>query len=556
MQEPSASVTSPGLGDPSPDQVTIPCADSAPPMAGEGLAEELWLYGGSPRVTHDEENGSTPGHTRSSDTMQDISNGTLDQNASLQQVPQSCSDEDESSTDSDDVKVTIGDIRTGAPSCMSAMGNQNVKGGRGYGAAGSKLPPRGIDFAASGCINGLPVIEVDLDSFEEKPWRKPGADLSDYFNYGFNEATWKVYCEKQRRLQSGLDSTYHQHSKENKITVQQGRMGNADKGEENGFENTNLKYNNPACREETRVPESSINGKQGGATYETDGEICNITRVEGRRWDIPESNDLPIEVVGNQEYKSHPMMMQHQQPPPPLLPPPTIAPNPPPFSRLPPPPLFFQRPLPATQVPPALHPPALMPPPLLPPPMAHMPPPNGPPVTYNSRPPPCHSYFSSGPGMPNYHPVSNTQSSWVTTMSKGSNSLRGHDWTPRRQRDRELDRVRNQNSNNYKIESDRYINYTRGKSYDYERKYMRSRERPWEKEDKLSGEHRQREKEESSKHKSRRQSPAVKKPPPKKQDSEDRETHRRHKRKKSKRGKEEKSGDEEPTRGNRRDRMG
>ncbi len=32
-----------------------------------------------------------------------------------------------------------------------------------------------------------------------------GADLSDYFNYGFNEDTWKAYCEKQKRLRMGLD---------------------------------------------------------------------------------------------------------------------------------------------------------------------------------------------------------------------------------------------------------------------------------------------------------------------------------------------------------------
>lgn len=90
-----------------------------------------------------------------------------------------------------------------------------------------------------------------MESFEEKPWRKPGgcgcgcvggggvlvigekkiykwhistyltvsslfiiltimlvqtgADLSDYFNYGFNEDTWKAYCEKQKRLRMGLE---------------------------------------------------------------------------------------------------------------------------------------------------------------------------------------------------------------------------------------------------------------------------------------------------------------------------------------------------------------
>lgn len=27
-----------------------------------------------------------------------------------------------------------------------------------------------------------------------------GSDLSDYFNYGFTEDTWKMYCEKQRRV--------------------------------------------------------------------------------------------------------------------------------------------------------------------------------------------------------------------------------------------------------------------------------------------------------------------------------------------------------------------
>lgn len=32
-----------------------------------------------------------------------------------------------------------------------------------------------------------------------------GADLSDYFNYGFNEDTWKAYCEKQKRLRMGME---------------------------------------------------------------------------------------------------------------------------------------------------------------------------------------------------------------------------------------------------------------------------------------------------------------------------------------------------------------
>jgi hypothetical protein len=35
-------------------------------------------------------------------------------------------------------------------------------------------------------------FDTDLDAHPEKPWRKPRIDISDFFNYGFNETTWKV----------------------------------------------------------------------------------------------------------------------------------------------------------------------------------------------------------------------------------------------------------------------------------------------------------------------------------------------------------------------------
>lgn len=509
---------------------TLPVApDTALPMATESLEEELWLYGGSPTPSPDE-TGSTSGPTQSFDPLHDISSGSLEQKEGSLQITQSFSDaEEDSDTDSDDVEVTIGDIH---PSCMESAGTQNVKGNRGYGAVG-KLPPRGIDFTAPGCINGVPVLEVDLESFEEKPWRKPGADISDYFNYGFNEATWKVYCEKQRRLQLGMDSAYYTHSKENKIMVQQGRTGNVDRGRENRFEDTEMQFNKPGCKEGKTVSETSQNGNQTGSTDAVVGEICNIARVEGRRWDIQEQDEILFEVVANHGYKPH-GMIQHQQPPPPLLPPPNIAPNPPVYNGLPPPPLFFQRPPTPSQAP--LHPPALLPPPLVPPPPVHIPPPGGPPVTYNNRPPPHNGYYNTGQGVVNYHSVSTDQTSWVTTVDKGTSSLGGNDWMARRQRERELDRPRNLNLTSYKSESDRYVNYNRERSYDCEHKHRHSLDHSWNKEDKSRAEPKQRERDESSKHKSSSR---------RKQDSEEKETHRRHKRKKSKRGKEEKSADEE-----------
>lgn len=43
-------------------------------------------------------------------------------------------------------------------------------------------------------------FETEIDHLEDKPWRAEGADPSDWFNYGFNEETWRRYCEKQARL--------------------------------------------------------------------------------------------------------------------------------------------------------------------------------------------------------------------------------------------------------------------------------------------------------------------------------------------------------------------
>jgi pre-mRNA 3'-end-processing factor FIP1 len=73
------------------------------------------------------------------------------------------------------------------------------------GAAGVKPAgpqAKGVDLEAPGTINDLPTYEYNLQEVndEDKPWRKPGADITDYFNYGFNEETWIAYCMKQKRL--------------------------------------------------------------------------------------------------------------------------------------------------------------------------------------------------------------------------------------------------------------------------------------------------------------------------------------------------------------------
>ncbi|KAH8835061.1 hypothetical protein DL96DRAFT_1693631 [Flagelloscypha sp. PMI_526] len=69
----------------------------------------------------------------------------------------------------------------------------------------STLPPvtapqshPSIDPTIDGSIEGRSIIEVDLAALSDKPWRKPGSDLSDWFNYGFDEISWEAYCYRRR----------------------------------------------------------------------------------------------------------------------------------------------------------------------------------------------------------------------------------------------------------------------------------------------------------------------------------------------------------------------
>lgn len=35
-------------------------------------------------------------------------------------------------------------------------------------------------------------FDISIDELEEHAWRLPHTDVSDYFNFGFNEPTWRV----------------------------------------------------------------------------------------------------------------------------------------------------------------------------------------------------------------------------------------------------------------------------------------------------------------------------------------------------------------------------
>ncbi|XP_074281246.1 FIP1[V]-like protein isoform X2 [Silene latifolia] len=70
---------------------------------------------------------------------------------------------------------------------------------------GSNAPARGLDFTLP---SHKSIFDVDIDIFEEKPWKYPGADVSNYFNFNLNAESWKDYCKQleQLRLESTMQS--------------------------------------------------------------------------------------------------------------------------------------------------------------------------------------------------------------------------------------------------------------------------------------------------------------------------------------------------------------
>ncbi|XP_039324399.1 pre-mRNA 3'-end-processing factor FIP1 isoform X30 [Saimiri boliviensis] len=374
-----------------------------------GDEEEEWLYGG-PWDVHvhsdlakdlDENEVERPEEENASaNPPSGIEDETAENGVPKPKVTETEDDSDsDSDDDEDDVHVTIGDIKTGAPqygSYGTAPVNLNIKtGGRVYGTTGTKV--KGVDLDAPGSINGVPLLEVDLDSFEDKPWRKPGADLSDYFNYGFNEDTWKAYCEKQKRIRMGLE-VIPVTSTTNKITVQQGRTGNSEK--ETALPSTKAEFTSPPSLFKTGLPPSrnstssqsqtstasrKANSSVGkwqdryGRAESPDlrrlpgaidviGQTITISRVEGRRRANENSNiqvlsERSATEVDNNFSKPPPFFPPgapptHLPPPPFLPPPPTVSTAPP---LIPPPGIPITVPPPGFPPPPGAPPPSLIP---------------------------------------------------------------------------------------------------------------------------------------------------------------------------------------------------
>uniref|UniRef100_A0A8C5KJZ2 Pre-mRNA 3'-end-processing factor FIP1 n=1 Tax=Jaculus jaculus TaxID=51337 RepID=A0A8C5KJZ2_JACJA len=513
-----------------------------------GDEEEEWLYGG-PWDVHvhsdlakdlDENEVERPEEENASaNPPSGIEDETTENGVSKPKVTETEDDSDsDSDDDEDDVHVTIGDIKTGAPqygSYGTAPVNLNIKtGGRVYGTTGSKV--KGVDLDAPGSINGVPLLEVDLDSFEDKPWRKPGADLSDYFNYGFNEDTWKAYCEKQKRIRMGLE-VIPVTSTTNKITVQQGRTGNSEK--EASLPSSKSEFTSPPSLFKSGLPPS----RRLPGSIDVIGQTITISRVEGRRRANENSN---IQVLSE---RSASEVDNNFSKPPPFFPPgapPTHLP-PPPF--LPPPPTVSTAPplIPPPGIPITVPPPGFPPPPGAPPPSLIPTIESGHSSGYDSRSARAFPYGNvafphltgSAPSWPS---LVDTTKQWDYYARREKDRDRDRDRERDRDRDRDRERERTRERERerdhsptpsvFNSDEERY-RYREYAERGYER-HRASREK-----EERHRERRHREKEET-RHKSSRSNSR------RRHESEEGDSHRRHKHKKSKRSKEGKEAGSEP----------
>ncbi|KII71904.1 Pre-mRNA 3'-end-processing factor FIP1 [Thelohanellus kitauei] len=129
------------------------------------------------------------------DTFQD--NPEIQQ--TLETKPEEVQDVSTEEEDDDDIRITLSNVTSAnnIPEQTATLKAPKPAVVLTPAFTNPLLKPNYLDDAH--LVTNYPIFEYDIEK-GEKPWKKPGADISDYFNYGFNEETWKIYCEKQRKL--------------------------------------------------------------------------------------------------------------------------------------------------------------------------------------------------------------------------------------------------------------------------------------------------------------------------------------------------------------------
>ncbi|KAG0551394.1 hypothetical protein BDA96_01G419600 [Sorghum bicolor] len=56
------------------------------------------------------------------------------------------------------------------------------------------------------------IFDIDIEAFQQKPWRQQGVDLTDYFNFSLDEEGWRKYWCSMKKLRLGARSLVNETS--------------------------------------------------------------------------------------------------------------------------------------------------------------------------------------------------------------------------------------------------------------------------------------------------------------------------------------------------------
>lgn len=181
----------------------------------EDLDEDAYLYGG----------GSKEEEPKDHEMAEDIHAPPDNVGSELEnlakrprEISDNDEDEDESESDDDSIVFLLGpdgssaySSRAAAPAVaapppLTATSSETVAtqtaSSEPVPLTDEKSPVAAIDLDKVPEYNGKPITQTNIEELEEKPWRRMGADITDYFNYGFDEFSWIAYCNKQDNMRA------------------------------------------------------------------------------------------------------------------------------------------------------------------------------------------------------------------------------------------------------------------------------------------------------------------------------------------------------------------
>jgi len=161
--------------------------------------EDALLYGDGPSEDGPTENNENlPGVSEPSEIHDQEADAGVSQDYEEAVADEEIGDDEDDSDDEDNVQVIINQDKI--EEAKTTFQNLGITKTARQIPSEKKGKFNVEDFDKVGTIDGQPAQEIDLEAIDDKPWKKPGADITDYFNYGFTEDTWAAYCARQKRI--------------------------------------------------------------------------------------------------------------------------------------------------------------------------------------------------------------------------------------------------------------------------------------------------------------------------------------------------------------------